>query len=281
MARAAPPLQAPMADDKNNLSESWESFFGDMLVALGGFSGPVFIKGDEIVPDGIVDSLSIGNSSQPVHLNNMVWTDNLTAGYVAVVNPDNTISYEDPVDVFAIAHTGDIKFTLKSTADDGWVLNHDDFSIGSAASGAAARANADTEDLFLLIWNSISDTYAPVGGGRGASAQADFDADKVISLPMPIYGDVAAIAIADHDGDTDKANGLTAGGAGVALSLAEMPTHTHPGCSGGASTTSTENIKVTTANWTGTPTITTTSVGSGDAHANTQPWLGLTMMVKL
>lgn len=56
-------------------------------------------------------------------------------------------------------------------------------SIGSAASGATERANPDTEALYAFLWNNITDTFCPVSGGRGASAAADFAANKAIALP--------------------------------------------------------------------------------------------------
>ena len=81
--------------------------------------------------------------------------------------------------------TGEIKLGFFNVASDGWVLM-DDGTIGNASSSATTRANTDTEDLFKLLWNNISDTYAPVSSGRGASAQADYDADKTIALPKQL-----------------------------------------------------------------------------------------------
>ena len=68
--------------------------------------------------------------------------------------------------------TGDVKLTFKTTPESGWVMC-DDGSIGNAASAATNRADADTEALYTLFWNSISDTYAPVTGGRGADARSE------------------------------------------------------------------------------------------------------------
>lgn len=77
--------------------------------------------------------------------------------------------------------TGDAVLTLKTVATPGFVIM-DDGTIGSATSGATTRANADCEDLFTLLWNNISDSWAPVVGGRGASASADWGANKQITL---------------------------------------------------------------------------------------------------
>jgi hypothetical protein len=77
--------------------------------------------------------------------------------------------------------TGDAKLTLKNVADPTWILM-DDGTIGDATSGATTRANADCQALFTLMWNNILDTWAPVTGGRGASASADWTAHKPIKL---------------------------------------------------------------------------------------------------
>ena len=54
-------------------------------------------------------------------------------------------------------------------------------TIGSATSGATERANADTSALFSFLWNG--DANLAVSTGRGASAAADFAANKTIALP--------------------------------------------------------------------------------------------------
>lgn len=80
-----------------------------------------------------------------------------------------------------IHQTGDIIIAWSTAARTGAVrLNGN--TIGSAASGATERANADTADLFTFCWNNFSDFYCPVSGGRGASAAADFAANKTLTL---------------------------------------------------------------------------------------------------
>lgn len=88
----------------------------------------------------------------------------------------------------AAAHTGDVKFGLYLNAPTGWVkLNGT--SIGNASSGGTARANADAQALFTLIWTDTAVADCPIqdstGAGtiKGASAAADFAANKRLVLP--------------------------------------------------------------------------------------------------
>lgn len=88
--------------------------------------------------------------------------------------------------------TGTVTHHLGSTAPTGWVIR-DGKTIGSATSGATGRANADTLALFTKLWTEMDNTVD--GGafhiqdssgtptGRGASALADFNANKRMPLP--------------------------------------------------------------------------------------------------
>jgi len=55
-------------------------------------------------------------------------------------------------------------------------------TIGNATSGATERANADTQALFEYLWGEFDNTVCPVLGGRGASATADYNAGKQLTL---------------------------------------------------------------------------------------------------
>lgn len=91
-------------------------------------------------------------------------------------------SVVDPTTVFS---TGDVKCRLESDTISGWVRINGR-TIGNASSGASERANADTQALFIYIWTTYSEPTAnvvcPVVGGIGASALADFNANKQITL---------------------------------------------------------------------------------------------------
>jgi hypothetical protein len=95
--------------------------------------------------------------------------------------------YTTPVAAWS---TGDVKVTFKTTADSGWVLMNDG-TIGNAASGGTTRANADTVDLFTLLYNNTVDADCAVSGGRGANAAADYAANKTIALPKALGRDLA------------------------------------------------------------------------------------------
>ena len=133
--------------------------------------------------------------------------------------------------------TGDVLFRFEPGVRTGWVrLNGR--TMGSAASAATERANDDTEDLFEYLWNQLSDTLAPVSGGRGASAAADFAANKTIQLPDARSallrgvddmgntgrGELADTPVSQGDATTP---GSTVGQNAAAISSGEMPSHLH------------------------------------------------------
>lgn len=83
-----------------------------------------------------------------------------------------------------IAPIGEIKAIADLTAPDGMLLVDGKF-IGSAASGANARANADTLSLYTKLWAFTAIPIYTSGGvvtTRGASASADFAANKKLPL---------------------------------------------------------------------------------------------------
>lgn len=199
--------------------------------------------------------------------------------------------------------TGDVKLTLKTVADAGWVLFNDG-TVGSAASGATARANADCEALFKLLWNNISDAYAPVVGGRGASADADWLGNRRITL-LKTLGRALGVAGAGS-GLTGRALGQNLGAENETLDISKIPPHTHaaavsdPGHGHGLNeggqvrarrATGTNvsgggNVDVTTVDisvqgaFTGIG-VTNSSTGGGQAHNNMQPTTFLNAMIKL
>jgi len=174
--------------------------------------------------------------------------------------------------------TGDVKLTIKTVADAGWVLM-DDTTIGNAASGATGRANADTVDLFTLLWANTADAQCAVSTGRGASAAADYAVNKTIALPKALGRALATYGAGS--GLTARVLALTFGVETHALTENELTPHTHSWAANQNSVAgATPNL------WSGdgsgpAPSIVTTSKGNGVAHPNMQPTLFLNTMIKL
>jgi hypothetical protein len=84
--------------------------------------------------------------------------------------------------------SGMVQYFTRSAAPSGWVKANGQ-TIGSAASGATGRANADTAALYAVLWADFSNTLLPIqdsagaASTRGASAAADFAANKRLPLP--------------------------------------------------------------------------------------------------
>lgn len=182
----------------------------------------------------------------------------------------------DPASVAAVNSalggftTGDVKLTIKTTADTGWVLMNDG-TIGSATSGATTRANADTVDLFTLLWNNTADAQCAVSTGRGASAAADFAANKTIALPKALGRALATYG--SGSGLTSRALALASGSED---SVVVAHTHTIGAQNSGG---------VSQSNVLGGSGVafsaTTDSTGVSGAGANMQPTLFLNTMIKL
>lgn len=171
--------------------------------------------------------------------------------------------------------TGDAKLTLKTAPDSGWIMANDG-TIGDASSGASNRANADTEALYALLWTNLSDSVAPVTGGRGASAAADFAAHKPIQVGT-IVGRALAVA-GTGSGLTARTLGAIVGEETHQLTVDEMPAHNHD-ILGGDSTGAGANSRVTNSASTYTTAI--QNEGGDQAHNNMQPTTFLNVMIKL
>lgn len=195
-----------------------------------------------------------------------------------------------------VSTTGDLKLTLKST-EAGWVPMNDG-TIGNSSSMATTRADADVQELYVLIWDQVGNTYAPVTGGRGANGLADFNAGKPMALPKALGR--ALVAAGTGSGLTARVLGSTFGEESHTLTSAEIPAHSHanslndpghfhsytapipisvlqPGGSAGSVSTGASS----TGSKTTGITITNADAGGGGAHNNTQASLAVTVLVKL
>ena len=105
-----------------------------------------------------------------------------TAGIIAGQTPGVDVAWQLLISGAAPVPVGTPGMVLGDSPHSGYLLL-DGRTIGSAASGASSRANADVANLYSYLWNNVADAYAAVSGGRGASAAADFAANKTLQLP--------------------------------------------------------------------------------------------------
>ncbi len=184
---------------------------------------------------------------------------------------------------------GDIKIAARTGDISNQWLVCNGRTIGSASSGATARANADMQALFVYLWETFDNATleiqnsSGVGTVRGTSGEADFNAHK----RMPLF-DMRGRTVAGVDPTNlfitqPWANGI--GGYGGAekhtLTIAEMPIHTHSstdagfiiGASGGSGT-ATLSAGATVKN-----SATTASAGSSAPHNNLQPTIVMNYLI--
>lgn len=208
-----------------------------------------------------------------------------------------------PVDPEAVLKTGDFKLRHGTGVLSGFVRANGR-NIGSSTSGASERANADVQALYEYLW--ATDTTLPVGGGRGASASADWSANKPLTLPdfrgrAPIGLDTMGNSAAGVVSEAETL-GWTGGAKTHTLATSEIPAHNHPGSSastdgahshtyggvtgsnpaiGSGGTFSFNGAAATSVDGAHTHTINITSQGGGAAHNNMQPSLAITIYIKI
>lgn len=186
-----------------------------------------------------------------------------------------------------------------SSAPAGWVLASGR-TIGNASSGATERANADTVNLYAVLWPN---TLYTVSGDRGASAAADFAAGKTLTLPdyqgrTGVGRDNMSGTAAGRMTSANGLDGTVLGNAGgvqvVALTVAQLASHghgvldpQHSHAQGGVEVNIGGTI-VALDNGGGSqntqPAATGISIqnsGSGAAHNNTQPSIIENIIIKL
>lgn len=186
-------------------------------------------------------------------------------------------------------------------------------TVGSATSGATERANVDCQPLFNLLWTFANITLT--GGAKGASAAADWAANRQLVLP-----DMAGRLIGARDdlGDGAKSRitaatvtgptvvGAVGGAQTVTLDATMIPSHTHTfagsalaghthtytdptsgagqnaaGAIGTSQNSPTANAGTTGSTSAGTPAGTNSNTGGGLAHSNMPPVMLFTIYFKL
>lgn len=184
--------------------------------------------------------------------------------------------------------TGDFKISINTGALAGYVRCNGG-TIGNASSGATERANADTEDLYTVLWDISS---LSVSGSRGASAAADFAANKTIQLPDARNN---VLAFLDGMGNSNT-NRLTTANGGIdgktlcaiggsqehQLTVAQMPSHQHPVKIGHVSFVSSGDVHIPDDTWGAETDGNVNAAGGDEAHPNVQPTIIIgTLYIKL
>jgi hypothetical protein len=177
------------------------------------------------------------------------------------------------VDPDSVFKTRDVKIRFDDQPLPGYVrLNGR--TIGSAASGATERANADTQSLYEELWRFAN---IAVTGGKGGTAAADFAANKPLVLPNAagrgIWGadDLGAGAAGNISSITNPTLIGSPGGAQtVTLVQANVPSYTLTGGTV-ASVTVTGSTSAENANHTHTFSGSTSGQNQTHAHNYTAP----------
>lgn len=145
----------------------------------------------------------------------------LTRGQSALINSDGTNYHADimgqPV---GVEHSWG-----SSTPPFEFVICNAN-TVGSVASGATLQGEV-YRALYVHLWNAYSDSYVPVSTGRGASGNADFDANKTLTMAtmanMSIYG-VGTLATGQTGGASTVTSTGTIGTSGATtLTTSQIP----------------------------------------------------------
>jgi hypothetical protein len=198
--------------------------------------------------------------------------------YLGTIDPSLEFTDYDQTNAITLTpRPGDTKTSLSTGSGQGWIPMNDG-SIGNVGSGASTIASAQAFQLYKTLWDGISNTWAPVSTGRGATAIADFLAGKTLTLARTlgrVIGNSGSGA-----GLTPRVLGEFLGEETHVLTIPEMPAHSH-----------TLNYFDTVARLTGAgapittlnnaATLTTSSVGGSAAHNNMEPTSFMNVFIKL
>ena len=178
------------------------------LSVLGSFvtSGFSIIRGDLMPPNGFFDTPSQTYSKciQDLLLNMFPF-------YITGFKFEMFVDY------------GIIKGMSTKYAFDGFLVMENQ-TVGSASSGAV-ESNNKYKNLFIYLWKSTANTACPVIGGRGASAESDWAANKKLTLPNT-PGRASACSGAGV-GLTPRSMAETVGEENHQLTLSELAAHGH------------------------------------------------------
>lgn len=156
--------------------------------------------------------------------------DNVAIVTAAATSGGGSTPIPDSTQIFG---TRDLKIRFDDQPITGYVRMNGR-TIGSATSGATERANADTQPMYSQLWSFAN---VSVVAGKGASAAADWAANKQLVLP---------------DMSGHMLGGVDDMGAGPAnrITSASIPGSTVVGATGGTDTKTITQQHLPAVNWT-------------------------------
>ncbi|WP_425909049.1 hypothetical protein [Nitrobacter sp. TKz-YC02] len=197
---------------------------------------------------GRIPAFFLADGSIKVRLTDSAGLTQLVADGLMVIGPSSGGGGGGSVDATTVFATGDVKARYGVGTLSGWVrLNGR--TIGSATSGATERANSDAQQLFEYAWGA--DAGLAVSGGRGASANADWLANKTLTLPdfrgrvvagMDDMGNTAAGRLTSAGAVTGTTLGYGGGSQFHTMTTGQMPQHAHTASTTNAASTYTLHI---------------------------------------
>lgn len=242
---------------------------GSAVIIMGTITAAAYTTYTEVTV--LWDSGALDSGLAKVWLGSQVTNKPISSSSVKFL--DNTIPSNALLNV-GIVSVGDMVMNFSSTAADGWEVMEGQ-TVGDATSGADLAA-AGYEELFTHLWNSVSDTYAPVSSGRGASAAADFAAHKTITMPDPAgrsplgTGTGATTAEGDLEG-TERVAGEVGGYETHTLIVDELASHTHTE----SRVTATSGTLSLGSNANQITSVNTGATGGDDPHNNMHPFFSV------
>jgi hypothetical protein len=210
-------FSAPIATGTIQLSSIWQKWTLESI-----FPGSVTIPATGYTYDDAY-YLQIG---MPINVTCDI-NISLPSLYLSTDIPTNDFATYDQIDsIISTSRTGDVKTTLNNFGAGffmgGWLpmLNG---TIGQVGSGANILASSSTWPLYNLLWTFVSNpsnnAYAPITGGLGGSALADFNALK----PMYLTAALGQVFAGTGTGGQQLGSTIGAPTTSTALILGNMP----------------------------------------------------------
>lgn len=160
---------------------SWVKYTGS--VPLPSLTGKTIGTNDKL----IINLNMPLNVASTLNISTLRVEEGLSISGTSEISNDDIKKQSNSIGLYAAWTTGDVKTTIKTVADIGWLVM-DDNTIGSPLSGAT-HEGFSYFPLFDMIWNNVgTNLYAQIFDNAGlistygASSEADWQENKRLSL---------------------------------------------------------------------------------------------------